>query len=270
MAEIDPLCGDFARKHPKEFAKVLGRGELPEIVRVLKLMPASVAASVVARLSSSSGDAVLLSSQESSAQWLADASYEDAISLLGRMPREHCLVLVNSLADSKRRRRLLQFLRYPAHCVGALVTDVLVRLSADTPAVEALHELRALQTGKPGPIVVQHADGRYLGILDLWLLISRDPPSGPVREYASHVPAMFPETSLANAALDPNWQQHNWLPVVDHDQRVLGGVSRDRMFGATAKARTQGGSDFMAGLVTQMMRVLATLLDRILGGSAAR
>lgn len=270
MAEIDPLSADFARKHPDAFAKVLGRGELPEIMRVLKQMPASLAASVAARLPPSNGNAVLLSSQERSARWLAEASYDDAISLLGRMPREHCLTVVNSMADSKRRRELLRFLRYPAHSVGALVSDVRVRLSGDTPAAEALHELCALKTGNPGPIVVLHADGRYLGVLDLWLLISRDPPSGPVRDYVSHVPALLPETSLANAVLDTNWQLHNWLPVVDHEQRVLGGVSRDRIVGSTAQVRTQGGSEIMASLGTDMMRVLATLLDRILGGRAAR
>ncbi len=270
MANLDPVSADFARKHPGTFAKVLGKGEVLDIVRVLKQMPPSVAASVVARLPSSRAGAVVKSSQELLSAWLAEASYDDALTLLGHMPREKCLSLVNSLASRERRRKLLQFLKYPTHCVGALVTDVFVRISADMPAMDALRELRALKTDNPGPIVVLQSDGRYLGLLDLWRLLARDPPTGILRDYVSRVPAMLPETPLTSAALDTNWQRYNWLPVIDHEQRVLGGVSRDRIFAATAtQARAHGGQEILTSLATEMLRLIGALLDRILGGRTA-
>ncbi len=271
MADIDALSAEFARRHPRAFAEILGRGELLDILRVLKHMPSALAASICARLPSSRIDAVLAYSQDATAQWLADASSDDALTLIGRMPRENSLALVNSLKNRERRRKLLQFLRYPTHSVGALVSDVLVRVSADMLALDALEELRALKVDDPGPVVVLHADGRYLGLLDMWRLLARDPPTGVVREYVAEVPAIFPETSLASAALDTNWHQHNWRPVVDHEQRVLGGVTRDRIIGsmATSPAHSQLGQELLTSLVTEMVRILGALLDRVMGGRSA-
>lgn len=271
MADIDPLTSDFARKHPDTFARILAHGDQTEIVNVLERLPSSLASSIVSRLPSPLADAIVASDQESAERWLADAPYGDAVGLLGRVPRERSLAMVNSLADRERRRRLLRFLKYPAHSVGALVSDALVRLSADTPASDALKELRAVKADDPGPIVVLGSDGRYHGVLNLWSLIAHDPPVGRVRDYASSVPAIHPETSLSYAARDTNWNYYNWLPVVDHEQRVLGTVSRDRVLGSMthAAAHLHRGNEMVTVLASEMLRVLGALLDRILGGRAA-
>lgn len=170
MADTDILNADFARKHPDKFARLLGRGDANEISQVLNKLPKPVAASIVSRLPASRIDLLLSTGEADAGHWLADAPFNDAVALLSRIPRERSLVLVNSLKNRERRRRLLQYLKYPAHSVGALVTDAPVRVGSETQVEEVLAELRTFDRDKPRPVVVSHPDGTYCGVLDAWRL----------------------------------------------------------------------------------------------------
>lgn len=266
MADVDPLLADFARQSPSEFARMLGRGEPDDIAALLEKLPPSSKAAIVSRLTPTRVDAILALGDSTMGEWLNDSPLDDAIRLLGRLPRERCLPLVNSLKNYKRRQKLLQYLHYPAHTLGALVSDALIRFGADVPATEVLQDIRKIGADKERPIVILHKDGRYLGLLDLTKLIAHETPTGPIRDYASIAPALRPETTLSSAQQDPSWHTYNWLPVIDREQRLLGGVSRRALF--TAAERQIGSvrreSDLFTGLMTDMVIVLSDLLERIL------
>ena len=272
MADTDVLNADFARKHPDKFARLLGRGDGKEIAQVLRKLPRPVAASVVARLPASRIDLLLGAEGLDAAHWLTDASFNDALALLSRIPRERSLVLVNSLKHREWRRRLLQYLKYPAHSVGALVTDAPLRVGSDTGVDEVLAELRTLERGKPRPIVVASPDGTYYGMLDAWRLLTGEPAHGTVADYVVHVPAIYPETSLAAAVKDPRWSDHNWLPVIDNERRILGGVSRSSVFTAASKFThdARPGRDILSVLVGDVVYLFGELLTRLLSRRGAR
>jgi Mg/Co/Ni transporter MgtE len=266
MSELDELNADFASRHPEAFASVLRHGELAEIVDLIGRLPPIDAAAIVAHLPTSLVTAILAADPPAAERWLARARQADAVSLLGRIPRERALVLINSLSDRERRRRLRQFLNYPAHSIGALVSDVPMRLPSDTPAEELLVELRSSPAEQPVRIIVLHPDGTYLGVVDPWLLMVADSLSVPVREFAVPLPTLHPGTSIVNAAQERHWQAHSWLPVVDHERRVLGGIARERVLQAcgTQMATARLESDTVMDLLAQMLRVLGQLLDRLL------
>lgn len=268
MSDVDALNADFARKHPDAFANVLVRGEEAEINTILNRLPPAVAVMVASRLPMSRMSELLRDHEDAVASWLADAPVNDAITLLGRIPRERCLALVNSLADRERRRRFLQYLQYPSHSVGALVTDVPLKFAADTPAEKVLADLREIDTDTTGPAVVILSEGRYLGLLDIWKLYAGEAVSGPIRNYLTAAPPLYAETPVASAIADPGWYSYNWLPVIDHEERVLGGVSRARLFSATQ--RRSSGRRRSAGvfepLSKDMLYVSGKLLGRVWSG----
>ncbi len=272
MADTDVLNADFARKYPDKFARLLGRGDGNEIAQVLKKLPRPVAASVVARLPASRIDLLLGAGVTDAAHWLADAPFNDAVALLSRIPRERSLVLVNSLKNRERRRRLLQYLKYPAHSVGALVTDAAVRVGSDTRIEEVLAELRTLDRDKPRPIVVAGPDGTYFGMLDAWRLLTGEPAHGTVADFVATVPAIHPETSLAAAVKDPGWNDNNWLPVIDHERRILGGVGRSSVFTAASKFAhdARPGRDVLSVLVGDVVHLFGELLTRSLSKRRTR
>lgn len=272
MTGIDSLTAEFARKYPDKFSRILGRGKAEDVSRVLDKLPLPVAASIISRLPVAQIIALLASGKHKPDRWLTDAPLQDSITLLSRLPREQCLTLVNSLKHRERRRRLLQYLKYPAHSVGALVTDLPVRVTADTPAEELLAEIRSLKSKRQRPIVVVHPDGRYFGILDTWLLLTRDPAVGLIEDYVKPAPAIFPETSLASSALDAGWHAHSWLPVVDHQQRILGCVTRAGVIDAAAKhaRRSSSGGDLLSILIADLAFLFGELLTRSLSRRSSR
>ncbi|NNE60530.1 MAG: hypothetical protein HKN35_06535, partial [Woeseia sp.] len=68
--------------------------------------------------------------------------------------------------------------------------------------------------------------------------------------------------------LDSNWHDHSWLPVIDHQQRILGGVSRGSVFKAAARHAKQGGAG--GDLLTVLMSDLTHLFGEILTRSLTR
>ena len=264
MADIDPLSLDFAVRHPDSFARILGRAAFAESAQVVESLPPQRKAAIVARLPAVRIIELLDSGGHEPAEWLVDAPFDDAVTLLSRIPRERRLALVNSLSDRARQRRLLRHQQYPLHSVGALVSDVRVRLSAESPAADVLAELRELETEDPGPIVVVDADGRYLGGLDRWRLLMQDPPAGNVKDYLVKIKALRPEMPVAAVATDVEWHARNWLPVIDHRQRVLGAVMRAAVFRA-AGAGARGArfdSDVLIDLLADLVYVCEAALER--------
>jgi Mg/Co/Ni transporter MgtE len=267
MADDEQLNTDFARKHPDAFARTLGRGEPAEIAEVLRSLPAAVSASIASRLPASRMSAILATGDNIEARWLADAPLDDAKTLLSRIPRENSLTLVNSLTDGSRRRKLLQHLNYPAHSVGALVADVPVRFTSDSRAADVLAELRQIETGFPGLIAIVRPDGRFLGALDLWALLVSATPSGTIRDFTVPTPTIHPETSLMSAVQDPDWHSHSWMPVVDHEERLLGSVSRASLFATVLRPeeRARPTMDLFASLTTDVIHLFGELIDWVLG-----
>ena len=265
MARLDALSLAFASRDPEAFARTLNQGRKSEILGILNSMPSANAAAVAARLPVKRLGELLASGKVDAGAWLAAAGLDDAVKLAGRMPRERSLALINSLDDARRRSRLLQYLKYPAHSVGSVVSDVLIEIPADTLAREALDELRGFGNEPPGAVVLTEPDGTYAGLLDAWALLVAEKPSGQARRYARPVPPLHPETPLTDAAADPNWRAHGWLPVVDYRRRVIGAASRDRvMERLTSRGVAAPNRANFFGLLHDMLKIFAALLDRVL------
>ncbi len=266
MSDADFLNEEFARKFPEAFAKLLMRGATTDIAGILDGLAPAVAASVAARLPVRVINALLSGGVAQPETWLSAAAFDDAVVLLGPLPRERCLTLINGLQNRTLRHRLLQFINYPTHSVGALVSDTVVGIQADLPVADVLAELRALDEGHVPPVVVIDDHGHYVGVLDIWRLLIRQPQLGCAADYAASVTPLRPEAPIASAAQAAQWGSHTWLPVVDHEQRVLGTVSRQRLvhsIGAAAEAAPVL-QESIADLGMQLLRVLSDLLDRVL------
>lgn len=266
MGDIDPLSLDFATRHPDSFARVLGRGDPEEGARILESLPAERKASIVARLPAARIQQLLNSGQHQPELWLAKAPFDEAVTLLSRIPAERRRALVDAVPDKERLKRLKQHQRYPAHCAGALVGDIPIRLGADSLAADVLAELRDLDADDPGSLVIVDKEGRYLGILDRWRLLMQSPPIGQVGDYLIEVKAVRPETPIVTLVQDEIWHSRHWLPVVDHRQRLLGGVSRQRVFRASGSQMAEAGrsSGGLFDLFDDLVHMFGALLESML------
>jgi len=264
MAESATLGTDFATRFPDSFARIAASHGVAEVDTVIRSLPVAVQATIVARLPAEQVVALLDTGDRDPAQWLVDARFEDAVTLLSRIPRERRLALINSVPDRERRRRLLRSQQYPSHSVGALVQDITFRLNADDQASDAIAALKSPGGRERGPLVVSDAVGRYVGLLDAWRLLTTDKVTGTLRNYLDEVSPLYPELPISAVRRDPAWHTHAWLPVVDRDNRVLGAVSRARVFGAAIETTDYASRDVMLDLLQEFVRAGEWLSEQLL------
>lgn len=266
MNDLDRLTLAYAREFPDEFAAEVSAAPRAELIDLLQTLPANVAIAVVARLSVSAFRDTCTELKNLLSNWLNDAGFDDSVALLVRLPRSEQSALVSAVADRKIRRRLRQFLNFPVHSVGSLAIELPVRVSAQTPLSELLEELKEIDAKRETPVVVTGPQGEYAGVLDVWRLALR-PDQAQVRDVSRWVNPVLPEVSLASARDLLQWNRNDWLPVVDHEQRVLGFVRRQQIFGIremeVSEAEVVGESLVVLGV--RYFSVLALLLERVLG-----
>jgi predicted transcriptional regulator len=99
----------------------------------------------------------------------------------------------------------------------------------------------------------------------------RNPPRGMIRDYTLLTPALHPETSLMSAAADANWQEHTWLAVVDHENHLLGSVSRAKVFSSAGAHAEQArpATDILSALLSDVVHLFGQLLHGLLRGRRA-
>ena len=267
MTDVDPVIADFAERFPDAFAGALRRGSDEEISAVVRLLPPRSIASVVARLPAARLRSLLDSGEHSPRDWLEDAPFDDAIMLLSRMRRERRIALIGSVRDRRLQRRFMRHQQYPRHSTGFYVEDVFLRIDIDTPASAVLEELRQDERDDPPLMVVVDASGRYAGVLNPWHLMSNRLTSQRLSEQMEYIQPIAPETPVVAAAEHEGWLEHNWLPVVDNKQRILGALSRAAVLGAASRVSPsqQGTASLLLELVDGVTHTLGDMLEGLLG-----
>jgi Mg/Co/Ni transporter MgtE len=266
VTDFDPVVADFAEHFPDQFSHALGAGRHDQVSALIGTLPPGLVAAVAARLPAPSLLALLESPVHAPQTWLEAASFDDAVMLLSRMRRERRLALINSINDRGRRQQLLRHEQYPAHTVGSLVEDVLLRIDKDRPMSAVVDELRKLDRDDPPLLVVVDAAGRYAGILKPWQLIGSRSAGRRPGELARFVQPVVPETPIAAAAAHEGWLEHDWLPVIDNQERVIGAITRKTVLRAASRATTarHGTESLMLDIVGGVTLLLGSILDGLL------
>ena len=91
-------------------------------------------------------------------------------------------------------------------------------------------------------------------------------------DYLERIDPLLAESPLSEACAARQWSRSPELAVVDHDRRILGVVSSDRVLTAVAELGLQpeAREAVLADLVELYLGVLARLLALLLGSRKAR
>jgi Mg/Co/Ni transporter MgtE len=191
------------------------------------------------------------------------------MTLLTYLPREMRLGFVNDMPAGRRKRTLQRFLNYPAHSVGTLVSSEFAAAYSNKPASEVVSELKAL--ADPVTVVVHDINGRYLGLMNPQRALVGE-GRGAVGDYLESLDPLLAESPLLEACDARQWSRSPVLAVVDHDRRILGVVSSDRVLTAVAEMglHAEPRPAVLADLVDLYLGVLASLLALLLSSRNAR
>lgn len=268
MADCHPLELAYAREFPGEVATFLATQGDEAIAAALDDLPAEQAAALVARLPHGSAVRVLTArDDESIASWLSTASVDHALALLLHLDEARRSSVLAMLPRRRLRNNLARLLMYPQAAVGALVDPTAMRLNASMPLSEAVAILRLDKPAAEQSIWLVDEHGRYVGRLDLARVVAAPAETLSLADSVIPVRPLRAETTLVNARDFSEWGKYLELPVIDHEDHMLGTLLRARLLSALA-AEASGENGIAPGvseLARQYFRVLGICLDGLLG-----
>jgi magnesium transporter len=242
VAEAEHLALAFLDAHPLEAA------------RVIDPLPSEQAAALFATISPHLGGPVLSAMLPPAAARVLERLEEtDALALLAAAGARATVGILRHTAEPKRSRLLgalppvsgvatQLLIGFPDDAVGAWTDPEIVALGPEIEARAALGAVRASEVAEIDALYVVDAAKRLLGVLALPVLL-RAPDTTPIGQLAqAPLATLAPMMPIAAAASLGHWQRAAALPVVDHEQRLLGVLRRSGVARA-AHARTGAESE---------------------------
>lgn len=267
MGPANPLRIAFARQYPAELAAFLATLTTDEMLKALHGLPADAGSAVIAKLPyTASAKLLATQSDETVASWLGRAALNDALTLVLHLAEDRRERILATLPIRHMRRTLERLVVYPTKTVGALVDPTVLRVAASTVLSEAVTMLQAGDYRELEWIWIVDAHSRYVGLLDLSKALLARSDKVTVGELAVPLEALRAETALL-AARDVNeWLKHPELPVVDHQNHLLGGLSRQRLMTALQdESPTEHGIvDGLTSVTEAYFRVMGMCLGDLL------
>lgn len=266
--EVNPLKVAFARNHPDELASLLAAESPERLLEALHGLPADVGAGVIAKLPHTVSVKLLADqSDEVVTSWLARAAIDDALTLVLHLEDRRRERILARLPIRQTRRTLERLVIYPKKTVGALVDPTVVRVTTGISLQEAIALLRAGDYGELEWIWIVDSESRYVGLLDLSKALLARTDQFQVDELAVRLEPLRAETALLAARDVSEWMKHPELPVVDHQNHLLGALSRERLLAAVAEEQpsAHGIVDGLTSLTEGYFRVMGLCLGDLLG-----
>lgn len=227
MRELIELSATFVRAHPSEAARVL-EGLAPEdTAEFIADLDARIAAVVMQHLDVAYCAKVLQRlDDESAAERIRSMNSQTAARLLHNLPSERQVRLLGLLpvATAVALRLLIG---YPKGTCGACMDPAPFVLAPETTVAEAIEQARRHEERDRGDCVfVADAQRRLIGVVALGdLLRARaGDPLSVVMLRPEHVVSAL--TLASTAAAHPGWDFYHLLPVVERENRIVGGLHR--------------------------------------------
>lgn len=265
------LLSAFATQEPERFAELLGAsGDVNSTLAILTDIPDGMECDVVARLAPEAIERLLNGLADPVlVRWLESAPLDAGRRLLSHISDERSTRLINGVSDRPKRRGLRRLAGYPAKSIGALVQSKLTAIKEDVPAADIGNEVRRQGDTSEGPIVIENSDGMLKGVLDLSRLMQNSDAPATAGDFCIPVRPVYPDSHYSTLEDPAAWAGMTSLPVVDHQGRPIGYVTRATFDTVT---RAKGTDDPLLGSVVELSKrfwgVSAGLLVFILGRRA--
>jgi len=222
------LLRAFATRDPERFAELLGRSDdVGSTLAILTDIPDGMECDVVSRLTPEASTRLLNGLTDTVLTgWLETAPVDAGRRLLARIGGNRSSRLIEAVEDRSKRRELKRLVGYPRGSIGELIQTQMAAVKDNTPSGDIGTEIRNQGGDNAGPVVVERRDGTFRGVLDFAALALNRDPAATAADFCVPVRPVFPDSPLASLESAPEWAGMASLPVVDHEGRALGYVSR--------------------------------------------
>ena len=236
-----PLARQFFESDPARAAQSLDFMAHDEAITVLEVLPHPLSAQAFRHLQA--GQAARLLEKISPELFQAVVERLDSqqcAAILLSLPQASRQKLIDSLPD-KEKREIQEVLTYPEDSAGRLMTTEFLALRKDTTAGEALERIR-VQAARKAPAsygYVVDEENHLLGVANLYDLIVADPKTNVSTVMRRNVFAVNAFMSREEVTAELSQRKYFAVPVVDHENRLLGIVKSDRLLARVQEEATE-------------------------------
>jgi magnesium transporter len=226
-----PLVQKFFESDPAGAANSLELMEREEAIGVLKTVPPTLAASVFRHLQTSSAAALLKDAPSDLFKAVVERlDPQQTAAILLTLPSSPQETLLAHLSN-KAKRQIQEILTYPKDSAGRIMTTEFLSFRSDISVRDALQRIRT-QTQRKAPAsygYVVDAQNQLVGVINLYDLIAAPgdaPLSSVMRKNVFAVDSFLDREQVA---AELSQRRYFAVPVVDHENHLLGIVKSDRV-----------------------------------------
>lgn len=235
-----------------EISDVLNQFKLPELViMIFRLLKKDKAADVFPYLDSEHQEMIIHASTDIETREIFDELYfDDIVDIIEEMPSNIVKKILKN-TDKKDRHLINQLLKYPDNSAGSIMTTEYVDLQKNMKVSEAIEEIR--KTGKDKENIytcyVTEKNGKLEGVLSLKELIAKK--DSTEIEDVMNKNFVSVNTNDDQEIVADLFKKYDFIvmPVVDHENRILGIITVDDVMDVVDQEVTE---DFhkMAGITS--------------------
>lgn len=235
-----------------EISDVLNQFKLPELViMIFRLLKKDKAADVFPYLDSEHQEMIIHASTDIETREIFDELYfDDIVDIIEEMPSNIVKKILKN-TDKKDRHLINQLLKYPDNSAGSIMTTEYVDLQKNMKVSEAIEEIR--KTGKDKENIytcyVTEKNGKLEGVLSLKELIAKK--DSTEIEDIMNKNFVSVNTNYDQEIVADLFKKYDFIvmPVVDHENRILGIITVDDVMDVVDQEVTE---DFhkMAGITS--------------------
>ncbi|NWO19753.1 magnesium transporter [Leptotrichia sp. oral taxon 223] len=235
-----------------EVSDILNQFKLPELViMIFRLLKKDKAADVFPYLDSEHQEMIIHASTDIETREIFDELYfDDIVDIIEEMPSDIVKKILKN-TDKKDRHLINQLLKYPDNSAGSIMTTEYVDLQKNMKVSEAIEEIR--KTGKDKENIytcyVTGENGVLEGVLSLKELIAKKDTI--LIEDVMNKNFVSVNTNDDQEIVADLFKKYDFIvmPVVDHENRILGIITIDDVMDVVDQEVTE---DFhkMAGITS--------------------
>ena len=235
-----------------EISDVLNQFKFPELViMIFRLLKKDKAADVFPYLDSEHQEMIIHASTDIETREIFDELYfDDIVDIIEEMPTSIVKKILKN-TDKKDRHLINQLLKYPDNSAGSIMTTEYVDLQKNMKVSEAIEEIR--KTGKDKENIytcyVTEKNGKLEGVLSLKELIAKK--DSTEIEDIMNKNFVSVNTNDDQEIVADLFKKYDFIvmPVVDHENRILGIITVDDVMDVVDQEVTE---DFhkMAGITS--------------------
>lgn len=227
-------------KRPVDIAELFIDLSLQEQIFIIKSIPLDVSAAVVQELSYAQQAEIFQTLDDQAVRsLLLKISADDLVDLLAELSEEERERLLR--LSSEKQGEMRSLLDFPENTAGGLMTTEFVTVKATATAEEAIELVRywANRVETVAYAYVTSEEDKLIGVVSLRQLVISDPKAQVLEFMFAPVIKCFPETHQEIVAQILQKYDFVALPVVNHEDQLLGLVTIDDVIDVIIEEATE-------------------------------